>query len=85
MIRRIAKVMAQRFTIDKAINVIAKKISSVGDCQSVTLPAKLSTQVRAVAKARRLSANRLLIELDEEGLGGHIGKRKGLLPGCRAF
>jgi hypothetical protein len=35
---------------------------------NVTLPAKLATQVRTMAKRRRLSANRMLIELVEEGL-----------------
>jgi hypothetical protein len=34
--------------------------------QSVTLPAKVATQVRSMAKHRRLSANRVLIELIED-------------------
>jgi predicted DNA-binding ribbon-helix-helix protein len=36
--------------------------------QSVTLPAKVATQVRSMAKRRRLSANRMLVELLEEGI-----------------
>jgi hypothetical protein len=36
--------------------------------QSVTLPAKVATQVRSMAKRRRLSANRMLVELVEEGI-----------------
>ena len=36
--------------------------------QSVTLPAKVAVQVRSMAKRRRLSANRMLVELVEEGL-----------------
>jgi hypothetical protein len=36
--------------------------------QSVTLPAKVAKQVRTIAKSRRLSANRVLIELVEEGM-----------------
>lgn len=36
--------------------------------QSITLPAKVATQVRTMAKRRRLSANRMLIELLEDGL-----------------
>jgi ribosomal protein L1 len=36
--------------------------------QSVSLPAKLAAQVRAMAKTRRLSANRMLLELIEDGI-----------------
>ena len=36
--------------------------------QSVSLPAGLATQVRRMAKSRRLSANRVIIELVEEGI-----------------
>jgi len=36
--------------------------------QSVSLPAKLATQVRTMAKSRRLSANRMLVELIENGI-----------------
>ena len=36
--------------------------------QSVTLPAKVAKQVRSLAKRRRLSANRILVELVEEGI-----------------
>jgi hypothetical protein len=36
--------------------------------QSVTLPAKVATQIRSMAKHRGLSANRMLVELVEEGL-----------------
>ena len=36
--------------------------------QSVTLPAKVAKQVRSMAKRRRLSANRMLVELVEEGI-----------------
>ncbi len=42
--------------------------------QSVTLPAKLAAQVRSMAKTRRLSANRLLVELIEDGI--EADKRK---------
>jgi hypothetical protein len=42
--------------------------------QSITLPAKLATQVRTMAKARRLSANRMLLELIEDGINAE--KRK---------
>lgn len=36
--------------------------------QSVTLPAKVAKQVRSMAKSRRLSASRVLVELVEEGM-----------------
>jgi hypothetical protein len=36
--------------------------------QSVTLPANVATQVRRLAKTRRLSANRMLLELIENGI-----------------
>ena len=36
--------------------------------QSVTLPAGVAAQVRSIAKRRRLSASRMLVELLEEGI-----------------
>jgi hypothetical protein len=36
--------------------------------QSISLPADLSAHVRSLAKARRLSANRMLLELIENGI-----------------
>jgi hypothetical protein len=42
--------------------------------QSVTLPASVAAQVRNIAKSRRLSANRTLIELIENGI--EVDKRK---------
>ena len=36
--------------------------------QSVSLPAKMALQVRAMAKTRRLSATRMLVELIEHGI-----------------
>jgi hypothetical protein len=42
--------------------------------QSVTLPANVAAQVRSIAKSRRLSANRTLIELIENGI--EVDKRK---------
>src|SRR5205809_7779829 len=44
--------------------------------QSVTLPPKVATQVRSMAKRRRLSANRMLVELVEEGLEPKKQKEK---------
>ncbi len=42
--------------------------------QSVSLPAPLAAKVRIMAKGRRLSANRILIELIEHGI--EADKRK---------
>jgi hypothetical protein len=42
--------------------------------QSVSLPADLAVQVRHIAKSRRLSANRTLVELIENGI--EADKRK---------
>ena len=36
--------------------------------QSVSLPSTLATQVRSLAKNRRLSSNRMLVELIENGI-----------------
>jgi hypothetical protein len=36
--------------------------------QSVSLPASVAVQVRAMAKNRRLSATRMLVELIENGI-----------------
>ena len=36
--------------------------------RGVTLPANLAAQVRSLARARRLSANRMLLELIENGM-----------------
>lgn len=36
--------------------------------QSVTLPAEIASQVRAMANRHRLSASRVIVELIEEGL-----------------
>ena len=36
--------------------------------QTVTLPIKIAKRVRTIAKSRRLSANRVLVELVEEGI-----------------
>jgi hypothetical protein len=36
--------------------------------QSVSLPANVASQVRSLAKIRKLSANRMLVELIENGM-----------------
>lgn len=44
--------------------------------QSVSLPAKVATQVRTMAKARRLSATRMLVELIENGIEAEQRKQR---------
>ena len=44
--------------------------------QSVTLPANVATQVRNLAKARRLSANRMILELIENGMEAEKRKQR---------
>ena len=44
--------------------------------QSVSLPAKVATQVRGMAKTRRLSANRMLRELIENGIEAEKRKQQ---------
>ena len=44
--------------------------------QSVSLPANLATQVLSIAKARRLSANRMLVELIENGIEAEKRKQQ---------
>lgn len=44
--------------------------------QSVTLPPKVAAQVRSLAKARKLSANRMLVELIENGMESEKRKQQ---------
>ena len=44
--------------------------------QSVSLPATVASQVRTMAKTRRLSANRMMIELIEDGIAAEVEKQK---------
>lgn len=44
--------------------------------QSVSLPADVAKQVRSLANRRRLSANRILVELVEEGIATQKRKRQ---------
>ena len=47
--------------------------------QSLTLPTKVARQVRSMAKTRRLSANRILVELVEEGIEASKRREKAFL------
>jgi hypothetical protein len=53
--------------------------------QSVTLPAKMATQIRSMAKRRRLSANRMLVELVEEGIEAQKQKEKAFFDLAERF
>ena len=44
--------------------------------QSVTLPSSVAVQVRSLAKTRRLSANRILVELIESGMQAEKRKQQ---------
>ncbi len=44
--------------------------------QSVSLPANVAAQVRSLAKTRKLSANRMLVELVENGIDAEKRKQQ---------
>jgi hypothetical protein len=44
--------------------------------QSVSLPAKVAAQVRSLAKNRKLSSNRMLVELIENGIEAEKRKQQ---------
>ena len=44
--------------------------------QSISLPAGVAAQVRSMAKTRRLSANRMLVELIEDGMEAQKQKQQ---------
>ena len=44
--------------------------------QSVSLPVKVAAQVRSLAKTRRLSSNRMLVELIENGIEAEKRKQQ---------
>ena len=53
--------------------------------QSVILPPKVANQIRSMAKRRRLSANRMLVELLEEGIEGQKKKEKAFFELAERF
>jgi hypothetical protein len=44
--------------------------------QSISLPTKVAAQVRSLAKTRRLSSNRMLVELIENGIEAEKRKQQ---------
>ncbi len=53
--------------------------------QSVSLPPRLARRVRALAKTRKLSANRVLVELIETGLESKEAERQRFFDLARRF
>jgi metal-responsive CopG/Arc/MetJ family transcriptional regulator len=53
--------------------------------QSVSLPKHLATQVRSLAKSRRVSANRILVELIENGIQAEQQKEKAFFELAERF
>ena len=53
--------------------------------RSVSLPANVAAQVRSLAKARRLSANRMLVELIENGMEAERRKQQEFLDLAERF
>ena len=53
--------------------------------QSVSLPSVVAKRVRAIAKTRKLSANRVLVDLIETGLQARESERERFLTLARRF
>ena len=53
--------------------------------QSVSLPVKVATQVRTMAKSRRLSATRMLVELIENGIEAERQKQQAFFELAERF
>lgn len=61
------------------------KASAKAVRQSVTLPLKVATRVRSLAKTRRVSANRMLVELIENGMEAEERKQKAFFDLAERF
>ena len=53
--------------------------------QSVSLPGNVAAQVRSMARSRRLSANRMLVELIENGIEAEKRKQQEFLELAERF
>ena len=53
--------------------------------QSVSLPANVAAQVRSLAKTRRLSTNRVLVELIENGMEAEKRKQQEFFELAKRF
>jgi len=53
--------------------------------QSVSLPANVAAKVRSMARSRRLSANRMLVELVENGIAAEKRKQQAFFDLAEQF
>jgi len=53
--------------------------------RSITLPREVAKQVKAISKQRRLSDNRVLVELIEQGIQAQKGKEKAFFELAQRF
>jgi len=53
--------------------------------RSITLPREIAKQVEAISKQRRLSDNRVLVELIEQGIQAHKDKEKAFFELAQKF
>jgi hypothetical protein len=53
--------------------------------QNVSLPSKVAAQVRRLARARRLSANRMIVELIENGIDAEKRRQQDFLDLAERF
>jgi hypothetical protein len=53
--------------------------------QSVSLPTRVARRIRAIAKSRRTSANRVLVDLIEAGLQAKEAEKERFLTLARRF
>jgi hypothetical protein len=66
--------------------VYSRNMSRAGAVrQSVSLPPVVAKRVRAIAKTRKLSANRVLVDLIETGLQARESERERFLTLARRF
>ena len=66
--------------------VYSRNMSRAGAVrQSVSLPSVVAKRVRAIAKTRKLSANRVLVDLIETGLQARESERERFLTLARRF
>jgi len=63
----------------------AKRSAAKQVRRSVTLPREIAKQVEAMSKQRRLSDNRVLVELIEQGIQAHREKEKAFFELAKRF
>jgi hypothetical protein len=64
---------------------LTKRVSARHVRRSVTLPYKIAKQVDAMGKRRRLSDNRVLVELIEQGMEAHKQKQRAFFDLAERF